>query len=118
MTQRSGGSEAEAHRRLALARDAMREQGHDLLVVAEDTSAILAGNVRYLSGIVVPGAAPSGRFAAVVVPMEGEPTLVVPGGWYGATVRLAEAGAVTGRVRGHVDYDEPYDPRLQDGVVA
>jgi Xaa-Pro dipeptidase len=66
--------EKEFRRRLEVVRGLMRAEGIDALVVADDDS-FFSGGVRYLSNF--SAGHHTQAFLAVVLPLEGEPTLVV-----------------------------------------
>ena len=63
----------EVARRYALARRAMAEHGLDALVVAGSEYTGFEGAVRYLSGFQIVH-----RYAYVLLPREGDPTIVFP----------------------------------------
>ncbi len=66
-------SQAEIDRRYRTLRRAMQEQGVDALVVCGNQYAGFEGGVRYVSGFEIVH-----RYACVLLPMEGEPTLLFP----------------------------------------
>jgi Xaa-Pro dipeptidase len=67
-------SREEIDRRYRLMREAMDEHGIDTLVVAGSEYSGFEGAVTYMSGFVIVH-----RYAYVVLPLEGEPTIVFPG---------------------------------------
>ena len=86
---------AEYHRRVARLRESMREKGLDAVVVGDNPYGLEAGfrMAAYLSGF---GLKWPLYFAVVVLPLEGEPTLVVsPGPGGGAMAKAAERTWIT-----------------------
>ncbi len=84
-------------RRLARVRELMAEDGFEVLVVTDNDDFFHrpAGNTRYLSNFSLGTRA----HVAIVVPIEAEPTLIVPPGPLDCLPRWAEAKSWIGQVR-------------------
>ncbi|HEX6663542.1 MAG TPA: M24 family metallopeptidase [Gaiellaceae bacterium] len=70
---RPATSPAEVDRRYALVREAMAEHGHDAVLIAGSEYTGFEGAVTYISGFQIVH-----RYAYVLLPREGEPTIIFP----------------------------------------
>jgi Xaa-Pro aminopeptidase len=114
-----GADRAEYAGRLERVRAAMRSSGLEGLIVADDTQGYLDGNARYLSNFSVRGCPAAGTCAAVVVPAERDPSLIVPGAWLGGQFGLARRRSFVDQVpEAEYALDSLYEARMAGRVTA
>lgn len=115
----------EYERRVAKLRQIMREHGFDA-IVASDYSEPLHGDAylatphytRYLSGFHIIGYGSGPRNALVIVPLSGDPTLVVPPGILRGWANLARAGSWITKVVSSYSEDPAWELRSRWGLVT
>lgn len=106
--------------RLARVRQLMTRDGFDALLVA-DAAGILppGGNTRYLSNFVIRGHDTSAdNHVALVLPLEGEPTLVVPAGPHASLLGVARATSFVDRVVASPPTGWPPQGHVIDDVIS
>jgi len=115
----AGTDRAEFERRLAAVRELMSAEGFDLLIAADNDSWLLpGGHVRYLSNFTVGNLAGMAEYSAAIVPLQGEPVLVIPPGPRVCFEAWAEATAWIANVRTTPPTGWPPAHNLFDDVVA
>lgn len=98
----------------------MAREGFDALLIA-DAASILppGGNTRYLSNFVILGREGGGdNHVAIILPLEGEPTLVVPAGPHASLVAVARATSFITRVTASPPTGWPPQGHVVDDVIA
>jgi Xaa-Pro aminopeptidase len=113
---------AERERRLKRLRELMRGLGFDGIIASDVNSSPLGYTLprycRYISAFHIIGGASQPRQPVVIVPLEGEPTLVVPPGMVGSWATLAQRASWISNVVSSYSDEPGWELRTRWGLVA